>query len=166
MTDSRSVIAIDPGYDRVGIAVFSDERTLLHSECFTPKTKEFSERLLAVKKRIHELIREFAPSALALETLFFSNNQKTALKVAEARGAIIVTATELGLAVFEYSPQAVKIAVTGNGAADKTAVITMVRRLVPLPPGKRLDDEFDAIAVGIAHQAGFRLSPHLSTGKR
>lgn len=166
MTDGRSVIAIDPGYDRVGIAVFSNERKLLHSECFTPETKEFSERLLAVKKRIHELIREFAPSALALETLFFSNNQKTALKVAEARGAIIVTAAELGLAIFEYSPQAVKIAVTGSGAADKEAVIKMVERLVSLPPAQRLDDEFDAIAVGIAHQAGFCLSSHLSTDKR
>lgn len=166
MKTNRSVIAIDPGYDRIGIAVFSDEQILLHSECFTPETKEFSERLLAVKKRIRELTREFAPSALALETLFFSNNRKTALKVAEARGAIVSAAAELGLTVCEYSPQEVKIAVTGNGAADKTAVITMVRRLVPLPPRKRLDDEFDAIAVGIAHQTTFRFSPSLSTDKK
>lgn len=166
MKINRSVIAIDPGYDRVGIAVFSDEEKLLHSECFTPETKEFSERLLAVKKRIRELIHEFAPRALALETLFFSNNQKTALKVAEARGVIVSAAAELGLDVFEYSPQEVKIAVTGNGAADKAAVIKMVGWLVPLPPAKRLDDEFDAIAVGIAHQAGFRLSPYLSTDKQ
>jgi len=163
MDADSSVIAIDPGYDRVGIAVFSVEKTLMHSECFTPETKIFAERLFAVKKRICEVARDFKPATLALETLFFSKNQKTALKVAEARGAILVAASELSLPVYEYSPADVKIAVTGNGAADKMAVIKMVERLVPLSPRKRLDDEFDAIAVGIAHQAAFRLSTHIST---
>lgn len=157
-TSNKSVIAIDPGYDRLGIAVFS-ETGLIYSECFTPSSKVFTERLLQIKNRLHTLIAEHSPYALALETLFFSNNQKTALKVAEARGVITVTAAECGLSIYEYSPQAVKIAVTGSGSADKTSVIKMVGHLVALPSGKRHDDEFDAIALGIAHQAGFRLIP-------
>lgn len=156
MNRDRSVIAIDPGYDRVGIAVFSGERTLLHSECFTPPRTAFTERLLGVKERVRELVAHYQPRALALETLFFSKNQKTALKVAEARGVILVSAAELGLTVFEYSPQEVKIAVSGHGAADKTAVIGMVEKLVALPPRKRHDDEYDAIALGITHQASVR----------
>ncbi len=155
---NKSVIAIDPGYDRLGIAIFT-ESGLVHSECFTPTSKIFTERLLEIKNRLHALIVEHSPYALALETLFFSNNQKTALKVAEARGVITVVAAENGLSIYEYSPQAVKIAVTGSGSADKTSVIKMVGHLVVLPEGKRHDDEFDAIALGIAHQAGFRLIP-------
>jgi crossover junction endodeoxyribonuclease RuvC len=152
---SKSVIAIDPGYDRVGFALFSGE-TLQHSECFVPKTKDFSERLKAIAERICELTDEFKPESLAMEKLFFSNNAKTALQVAEARGAIIVTASQLGLPLFEYSPQEVKIAVASVGNADKKQVIAMVERLVSLPPRKRFDDEYDAIAVGLCHQAHHR----------
>lgn len=148
-------IAIDPGYDRIGIAVFEGE-TLLHSECFIPDTKEFTERLVLTNKRIQELTLEFKPEVLAMETLFFSKNVKTALQVAEARGAIILTASQAGLTLKEYSPQEVKIAVTSSGNADKKQVIDMVERLLKLEPKKRLDDEYDAIAVGICHQAHAR----------
>lgn len=163
MEEKISVIAIDPGYDRVGVAIFSETKTLAHSECITPSSKIFTDRLIEIRKRIHELIHEFSPGALALETLFFSKNQKTALKVAEARGVIVLAAAELGLPVFEYSPQEVKIAVTGNGGADKVSVSRMVERLIELGDKKRLDDELDAIALGMAHQVGFRLSTKLST---
>lgn len=163
MNTARSVIAIDPGYDRVGIAVFDEKKALAHSECFSPETKEFAERLVAIRKRVQELIREFEPTSCALETLFFSKNQKTAIKVAEARGAIILAVAELGIPVYEYSPQDVKIAVTGSGNADKAGVTKMVTRLVPLGGTKRLDDELDAIALGMAHQAAFLLSTDIST---
>lgn len=150
-------IAIDPGYDRVGIAVFQGT-ALVHSECLTPPRGALYERLVAVTAHIDALIAEVTPTSLAIETLFFSKNQKTALSVAEARGAIIVAAARHGLKVCEYSPQAVKIAVTGSGNAPKEAVIRMVDRLVPLGGRKRLDDEYDAIALGIAHTAR---NPHL-----
>ena len=81
--EHANVIAIDPGYDRVGIAIFSKDK-LEHSECFSPVSKNFTERLLETKKRIEELTTKFSPHACALETLFFSKNTKTALKVAEA----------------------------------------------------------------------------------
>ncbi|MCL9972012.1 MAG: crossover junction endodeoxyribonuclease RuvC [Candidatus Pacebacteria bacterium] len=145
-------IAVDPGYDRVGIAVF-EGTTLLHSECFTTLKGDLPDRLLAVHERVRLLIQEFHPISLAIETLFFNKNQKTAIAVAEARGAIVVAARAEGVSVHEYSPQAVKIAVTGSGNATKDGVIRMVSRLVALDTRARLDDEYDAIALGIAHTA-------------
>jgi len=87
---------------------------------------------------------------LALETLFFTNNQTTGIGVAEARGAVLASAGLNTLPVLEFSPQQVKLAVTGYGNADKKAVMAMVPKLISLPEKKRLDDEFDAIALGIA----------------
>lgn len=154
-------LAVDPGYDRLGLAVFKG-KTLLHSECYTPPEGEFSERLRNIYERVATLIKEYSPSSLALETLFFTKNQKTAMKVAEARGVILLAGGLHGIEIVEYSPQAVKIAVTGSGNADKTSVMRMVERLVILPPQKRHDDEYDAIALGIAHTATQRpiRNPH------
>lgn len=154
--NSSSVLAIDPGYDRLGLAVFNDEE-LIASECFSPAEKEFHLRLVALRKKVDAYIDMYRPDALAIETLFFTKNQKTAMRVAEARGVILLAAAERGVAIFEYSPQDVKIAVTGVGNADKGAVMRMVPRLIKLPDGKRHDDEFDAIALGYAHQANIRL---------
>jgi len=150
------VLAIDPGYDRVGCAVM-EKNNLLFSECFIPPRGEFEERLRDVYRHIGELIREYDPGALALETLYFSTNQKTAIRVAEARGVIMLAASEAGVPLFEYSPQAVKIAVTGSGNAPKSGVIKMVSKIIALPSGKRHDDEYDAIALALAHLAQVRL---------
>jgi crossover junction endodeoxyribonuclease RuvC len=98
-----------------------------------------------------KLIKQYEPATLAIESLFFNKNQKTAIHVAEARGAITVAAVRAGVLVHEYSPQAVKIAVTGSGNAAKEGVIRMVDRLLTLPKRRRLDDEYDAIALGICH---------------
>ncbi len=152
-------IAIDPGYDRVGIAVFEND-SLIFSECFTPPKGEFSERLAAIYEHLKKRTAEFAPSSLALETLFFSKNQKTVMRVSEARGMILLFGARHNLRIAEYSPQQVKIAVTGSGNADKKAVTRMVERLVVLPSGKRLDDEYDAIALGIAHTAHEKSAIH------
>jgi crossover junction endodeoxyribonuclease RuvC len=158
---SSTSIAIDPGYDRVGIALFNGSQ-LVHSECYTPPKGEFPERLSAIYLHLESLIREHRPETCALETLFFTKNQKTAMKVAEARGVIQLVAARAGLTITEYSPQAVKIAVTGSGSASKDAVTRMVNRLITLGTNKRHDDEYDAIALGIAHTAsrGIWNNPH------
>ena len=155
MQQKNRVLAVDPGYDRIGIAVMERDN-LIHSECFVPLTKIFSERLSALFERITKTIKKHQPDGLAIETLFFSKNQKTAIHVAEARGVISVAASIQKVPVFEYSPQEVKIAVTGSGNAPKEQVIRMVERLVPLSKKKRLDDEYDAIALAIAHLAKSR----------
>ena len=157
------VLAIDPGFDRVGVAVVEKtggKEAVLFSECFvTDKKQTFYLRLATVGARIKELIKKYDPDALAIETLFFSTNVKTAMRVAEARGAIIYQAAALGVDVFEYSPQDVKIAVTGYGKATKDQVSAMTRRLAKIDAKKKtLDDEMDAIALGLAHCAMYKSS--------
>jgi crossover junction endodeoxyribonuclease RuvC len=148
------VLAIDPGFDRMGIAVVEGDPskpTLVWSDCILPPKGLPEERLAVVYKAATEAIKEYGPDIFALEGLFFSTNVKTALGVAEARGAVLAAAGSFsGLRVIECSPQEVKLAVTGYGAADKKAVASMILHLITLPPKKRLDDELDAIAVGIA----------------
>jgi crossover junction endodeoxyribonuclease RuvC len=154
------VLAIDPGYDRVGVAVMektNNKEVLIHSECIlTEKGEELTTRLLALGKKIELLITEYKPSAVGIETLFFNKNQKTAIGVAQARGIIIYLALKAGCEVYEFGPQEIKVAVTGYGKSDKTGVIDMVKRLVVGVPESALDDEYDAIAVGITCLAQYR----------
>ena len=155
------VLAIDPGYDRLGLAVLEKEsgqkETLLYSECFTTnKQDEFGTRLVSIGEKVASLISEYGPEALSIENLFFENNQKTAMRVAETRGAILYLALSEGLSVMELTPLQVKSAVTGDGRSDKTHVAKMVSLLLPLPKRKIIDDEYDAIALGLAFFAYYR----------
>jgi len=146
------ILAIDPGYDRLGIAVVEGDPskpTLVWSTCILPKKGPAEKRLAEVSCAITTALEMYAPDALGIETLFFSSNKKTALGVAEARGAILAVAGMASLPVIECTPQQVKLAVTGHGGADKKSVAQMIPRLLFLPLKKRFDDEIDAIAVGI-----------------
>jgi crossover junction endodeoxyribonuclease RuvC len=147
------VLAIDPGFDRLGIAVVEGDPSKpqhVWSDCVLPPKGTPAERLAVVYGAVTDAIRTHQPDIVALESLFFSVNKKSALGVAEARGAVLAAAGAASLLVREYSPQQVKLAVTGYGAADKSGVMTMIPKLINLPPKKRLDDELDAIALGIA----------------
>jgi len=146
------VLAIDPGFDRLGLAVVEgnpSKPTVVWSDCVIPPKGKVHERLGVVFSTVEKAVKKFKPDVLALESLFFSKNVKTALGVAEARGAVLSAAGVLNLPVIECSPQQIKLAVTGYGAADKKAVGRMVPKLVTLSPRKRFDDELDAIALGI-----------------
>ena len=146
------ILAIDPGYDRLGIAVIEGDAsrpTLLWSDCVTPPKNVRAQRLASVAHAVTNAIKKYTPDVLAIETLFFSSNKKTALGVAESRGAILAAAGTASLPVIECSPQQVKSAVTGHGGADKAAIARMIPRLLSLPKKKRLDDEMDAIAIGV-----------------
>lgn len=165
------VIGIDPGFDRCGVAVAElsgGKERLLFSTCIeTPRTALFGERLRIVGQSVEEIIDAQRPAALALETLFFNQNRSTAFKVAEVRGMLLYIAATRGLSIYEYSPQAVKIAITGHGASNKGAMATMIERLYrPQTPISR-DDEYDAIAVAmtcLTHDGRRTLDePRLST---
>jgi len=151
------ILGIDPGYERVGFAILAKEsRTekLLFSECFkTPKELDINDRILLISQELQKLTQEYPVEILAIENLFFQNNQKTAMRVAEARGAIITTAKQLGLAVYEYTPLQIKQAITGYGKADKSQVHMMVKKLIALPKKNYIDDEIDAIAITLTHSA-------------
>jgi crossover junction endodeoxyribonuclease RuvC len=119
------------------------------SACVTPEKGATADRLAHISRAVSNAITTYAPDTVAIETLFFSINKKTAIGVAEARGAILAAAGLASLPVVEYSPQQVKNAVTGHGGADKAALARMIPMLLTLPKKKRLDDELDAIGIGI-----------------
>lgn len=153
------VISVDPGYDRIGVAVLELEKEkekLIYSCCIeTDKKSSLNERTLFLGREFEKLIIKYSPDTLGIETLFFNKNIKTALGVSQARGVILYIAQTHKCAVYEFGPQEIKIAVTGYGKSDKGAVIDMVKRLVPESPESALDDEYDAIAVGITCLAHF-----------
>ncbi len=150
------IIAIDPGYERLGIAVLekSTREELIFSECFkTSASLPFTKRLLLLGEEVRRVIDEHGPSALAIENLFIATNQKTAMRVAETRGMILYIAEQEGLSVYEYTPLEIKTATTGYGKATKDQVIKMVQKIVPQAATLTQDDEMDAVAVGITHFA-------------
>ena len=95
---------------------------------------------------------------VALETIYFEKNAKTAIGVAQVKGMLAYIASTHDLPVFEYTPLEVKVAITGYGKSTKAAVAAMLPRLIQLPTRKRLDDEVDAIAIGLTCLASVRLS--------
>ena len=154
------VLSIDPGYGRCGVAVVEKEsgkEKYIYSDCIeTTAKRPFDERLAAVADECARLIEKFKPDALAMERLFFTSNQKTAMHVAEVRGAILHVATSAGIPTFEYTPGQIKSATTGSGRADKKQITAMIRLLLKIDKKIKYDDEYDAIAVGITHLARAR----------
>ncbi len=147
------ILGIDPGYDRVGIAIIENS-ILIHSECFDTSAKDkFHTRLKKIGQKINKIIKKFSPDAMAIESLFITKNQKTAMKVAEARGVISYEACLKDIPIYEYSPPQIKVAVTGHGGSDKNQVIKMIPLLLKIQLKKSLDDEYDAIAVALTCQA-------------
>ena len=147
------ILGIDPGYDRVGIAII-DNGVLLYSECFSTSSKDdFHIRLRRIGQKINQIIERFSPDIVAIESLFITKNQKTAMKVAEARGVISYEASLKEIPIHEYSPPQIKVAVTGHGGSDKAQVIKMIPLLLKMKAKKGLDDEYDAIAVALTCQA-------------
>jgi len=147
------VIGIDPGYDRIGIAILEGDRVkqeLLYSECFvTNRTDDFPARLFFILNHLETIFETYTPTTCALETLFFSRNQKTALRVAEVRGGLLYTAKKHACVIVEIPPVQIKQAITGYGKGDKKSIAQMLQTLLSLSPAKRLDDEYDAMAIAL-----------------
>lgn len=151
------ILGIDPGFERLGIAILEKngkKETVLFSECFKTSAKlEFSERLNLIGEEVKKIIKKYGPKVLAIETLFFTTNQKTVMHVAEARGVVIYECAKAGMKIFEASPPQIKIATTGYGKANKEQVMKMVRLLVDIEKTKKSDDELDAIAIALTASA-------------
>jgi crossover junction endodeoxyribonuclease RuvC len=154
------VLGIDPGYERLGIAILKKEsakESLIHSTCVRTSAKvSFEKRLVSIGQAVREIITTYHPDVLAIENLFIETNQKTAMRVSEVRGVIIYEAALAGLPIHEYTPLQVKNAITGYGKADKRQVESMLHKLLRLPNIKRLDDEYDAIAIALTGAASIR----------
>jgi crossover junction endodeoxyribonuclease RuvC len=156
------ILGIDPGFERLGIAVLEKNKgdrkeQVLFSECFKTSAKlDFSERLNLISEEVQKVIGKYRPEVLSIETLFLNTNQKTVMRVAEARGVIVCEAARAGLRVFEASPPQIKIATTGYGRANKGDIMKMVNILVDIDETKTSDDELDAIAIALTAFAHIR----------
>ena len=157
------ILGIDPGYERLGIAILEKNKNdkkerVLFSECFKTSAKlEFSERLHLIGEEVRKIIKKYKPEILSVETLFLNINHKTVMQVAEARGVVIYEAARSGLKIFEASPLQIKIATTGYGRSDKTQIMKMVKILVETDNSKKSDDEMDAIAIALTGFAHIRV---------
>ena len=149
------ILGIDPGYAILGYGVVDVEGTRLAAVDFGVIETSPSERLPARLNRLYDgtrtLIERFHPDCAVFEELFFYRNTTTALAVGAGRGVSVLAAEQAGIPLYEYTPMQIKLAVTGNGHADKRAVQQMVKMLLSLPAPPKPDDAADAVAAAICH---------------
>jgi len=158
------VLAIDPGYERLGVAVVEKTKKgkdiLLYSDCFRTDPKDiFEERLLQIGNEVERIIKRHHPHALAIEQLYFNTNQKTAMNVAEARGVICFICRKHNLVLFEYTPLQIKNAVSGYGRSTKEQIAKMIPHLVEIQKKIQFDDEYD-LALHFLRAQEFYESPN------
>jgi len=155
------VLGIDPGTATTGYGVVEETeeglRALAYGAVTTPARQPLPLRLQTIYRELVRLAREWRPDAAAVEELYFSVNVRTAMSVGQARGVVLLALADAGLAVAEYSPLAVKQALTGYGRADKRQMQEMVRMLLGLPETPRPDDAADALAVAVCHLHSARM---------
>lgn len=155
------ILGIDPGLERMGFAIIERNGSALKAiEYGLIQTSRIAvaDRLFQIHQEVNVLIEKFRPDALATEKLIFAANKTTAMDVAKALGVALLAGAQRGLPWAEYSPPQVKLAVVGNGAADKRQVQFMVTRLLSLEKPPKPDDVADALAIAICHAFHFRAS--------
>lgn len=149
------VLGIDPGYAIVGWGVVYSSKnsyqSLGYGAITTDANMDFNDRLEYIYNNTVKLIEKCKPNALAIEKLYFQNNQKTAIYVAEARGVLLLAAHQHNIPIFEYTPLQIKTVVTGYGKAKKPQVMEMTRRLLHFQSVPKPDDAADALAVALCH---------------
>ena len=149
------ILGIDPGYGTIGYGVIDKNGSKLtpidYGVIQTPKDENIAVRLAMIYDALHTLIEKYKPDEVAIEELFFNTNITTGIKVAQARGVILLCAVRECGRLFEYTPLMVKQSLTGNGRADKHQVQYMVKMMLKLKTEPRPDDAADALAVAICH---------------
>jgi len=156
------VLGIDPGTAITGYGLIREEADSLQAVAYgtitTPSDWALPQRLAHLHRELSDLIALHRPASAAVEQLFFSRNVRTALAVGHARGVVLLALAQAGVPISEYTPLAVKQAVTGYGRADKRQIQEMVRILMSLPDIPRPDDAADALAIAICHLHSSRIS--------
>lgn len=149
------ILGIDPGLATIGWGVIETNGFKHSSVAFghiqTPTRLTVEKRLAMIFDDLDTIIKKYSPECAAIEELFFNTNITTGIRVAEARGVILLCAELNKLPIFEYTPLQVKQSVVGYGRADKKQVISMVTMLLSLPAPPRPDDTADALAIAICH---------------
>ena len=147
------VLGIDPGTAALGYGIIEQEgatlRAVDHGCLITSPDSSLPERLLSVHRLVRDLIALHRPGLVGVERLFFSRNAQTAFGVGQARGVVLLACAEAGAVVREATPNPVKVAVAGHGAADKEQVQRMVQVVLGMSVLPSPDDAADALAVAI-----------------
>jgi len=151
----KIILGIDPGIATTGFGLveFDDENeNLIDCGCIkTSKNDSQENRLKKIFNEMQNLLLEFKPNIVAVEKLFFSKNTKTAMRVGEARGIILLTSALNNISVVDYTPLEVKDSIGGYGRAVKSDVKEMVKIHLNLDKIKGTDDTADAIAIALCH---------------
>jgi crossover junction endodeoxyribonuclease RuvC len=155
------ILGIDPGTGILGFGVIDlDERgkvSLVDAGVIrTPVHQPDSERLVTIYDELHEIITTNKPTVMSVEKLFFSQNVTTAMSVSQARGVVLLCGKQHKLELYEYTPNQIKLAITGHGKADKKQMQEMVRILLGLKEVPQPDDAADALAAAICCTTNMR----------
>lgn len=155
------ILGIDPGLERIGVGLIRREGSRLtpvHHELVQSPRIELPDRLRLIHEQMTALLETYRPDAVATERQIFAANKTTAMDVAKALGVVLLCTSQHGLPWAEYTPPEVKLAVVGNGAADKRQVQFMVAKLLGLAAAPKPDDVADALAIAICHAMRSRIS--------
>ena len=159
------ILGIDPGYAITGYSIIDyigNKFTLVNSGAvLTDKDLSFPLRLTKIYDGVSMLIDTYKPDAISVEELFFNNNQKTAINVAQARGVVLIVGCKKNVPTYEYTPLQIKQSVTGYGRADKIQVQKMVKSILNVEKLPKLDDTTDSMAAAICHAHSSKFSQHL-----
>lgn len=159
------ILGIDPGFAITGYSIIDyigNRFILVDSGAVTTKAGEsFPLRLSKLYTDINLIIEQYQPDAISVEELFFNNNVKTAINVAQARGIILVAGCQKNIPTYEYTPLQVKQAVVGYGRADKIQVQKMVKTILKVDTLPKLDDITDSMAIAICHAHSAKFSQKL-----
>jgi len=146
------ILGIDPGLAITGYGVINETQKieLIDYGCIYTNLKfSTSERLKKIHQELKKIIKKYKPDKIAVEELFFAKNAKTALKVGEARGIILLTIKQNKIPLFEFTPLQVKQAVTSYGRASKQQIQQMIKAILNLKEIPKPDDAADALAIAI-----------------
>ena len=153
--EQRIILGIDPGLANTGWGVVrqsGSKLTCLAYGCVsTPASMELSQRLLKIAQQIGAVVEKFQPSCVGIETVWFGQNITAAFSTGQARGAALVACAQGGLSVGEFTPRQIKLAVVGEGTAEKDQVQYMVKQILALSDVPRPDHAADALAAAICY---------------
>ena len=156
------VLGIDPGTAITGYALVTERGAetvaIAYGVITTPSDRALPDRLVMIYRELGAILERYQPDHAAVEQLFFNTNVRTALAVGHARGVVMLTLAQAHVRIFEYTPLAVKLAITGSGRADKRQMQQMVRLLLSLDQIPKPDDAADALAIALCHLHSARMT--------
>jgi crossover junction endodeoxyribonuclease RuvC len=161
------VLGIDPGLTRCGYAVLqlvsaNEVKMTALGVLRTKPENDLSSRLAEIAAEINDLLDEYQPTAVAVEQIFFQSNVRSAMSVGQVSGLVLSAAANRGVQVAQYSPNQVKLAITGWGGADKAQVQKMVKQRLKLNSIPKPADAADAAAIALCHIASSPLAARIA----